>query len=438
MSTWDASQTSRWDVKWAVGTHVRSSKVEGSHTTVGSISREMLIKVMGLNKWGKLEKRSPRAKPYSSGEEKPARRGEGAVSWKEGETQENWQPGQCDKKEDEQLCQMSLSEMRMKNWPLVTDDRESWAESLMWSKERTETRKWGQWKQRSKDQYQGKRRNSVVAGGGCGIERRQQKVEMTACWCAGSAGKRVCLQTEPWARADPALRWRGCPLEPGESPAGQLMEQLLWAVGVLFWLILSEIGSKDFSQDEGARGCWRAEKRGAGNLSLGEWEWVDWENVIGLPGNRGPAKDSWACIYRDRPWWLCVFTHSAMWMGQRIRRKLDLTTVEVLQMSKTSEAGLEKLGRDRDEFGASLGGRGRWGYVGLTGLTHWPGCPLGWRIDVRALEGISSKKGEVVVARGPMLEIEAMVFSPSIQLYRNEVLSPCSHWPSTHPERNSG
>lgn len=48
-----------------------------------------------------------------------------------------------------------------------------------------------------------------------------------------------------------------------------------------------------------------------------------------------------------------------MWMGQRIRRKLDLTTVEVLQMSKTSEAGLEKLGRDRDEFGASLGGRGR-------------------------------------------------------------------------------
>lgn len=42
-------------------------------------------------------------------------------------------------------------------------------------------------------------------------------------------------------------------------------------------------------------------------------------------------------------------------MGQRIRRKLDLTTVEILQMSKTSEAELEKLGRDRDEFGASLG-----------------------------------------------------------------------------------
>lgn len=42
-------------------------------------------------------------------------------------------------------------------------------------------------------------------------------------------------------------------------------------------------------------------------------------------------------------------------MGQRIRRKLDLTTVEILRMSKTSEAGLEKLGQDRDEFGASLG-----------------------------------------------------------------------------------
>lgn len=42
-------------------------------------------------------------------------------------------------------------------------------------------------------------------------------------------------------------------------------------------------------------------------------------------------------------------------MGQRIRRKLDLTTVEILQMSKTSEAELEKLGRDRDEFRASLG-----------------------------------------------------------------------------------
>ena len=33
------------------------------------------------------------------------------------------------------------------------------------------------------------------------------------------------------------------------------MEQLLWGVGVLFQLFLSEIGSKDFSQDEGARGC---------------------------------------------------------------------------------------------------------------------------------------------------------------------------------------
>ena len=42
-------------------------------------------------------------------------------------------------------------------------------------------------------------------------------------------------------------------------------------------------------------------------------------------------------------------------MGQRIRRKLDVTTVEILQMSKTSEAGLEKLGQLRDEFGASLG-----------------------------------------------------------------------------------
>ena len=50
------------------------------------------------------------------------------------------------------------------------------------------------------------------------------------------------------------------------------MEQLLWGVGLLFQLLLSEIGSKDFSQDEGARGCGRTEKRGVGNLSLGEWE----------------------------------------------------------------------------------------------------------------------------------------------------------------------
>lgn len=68
-----------------------------------------------------------------------------------------------------------------------------------------------------------------------------------------------------WVERVPLVRaWRVTP--------GQLMEQLLWGVGLLFQLLLSEIGSKDFSQDEGVRGCGRTEKRGVGNLSLGEWE----------------------------------------------------------------------------------------------------------------------------------------------------------------------
>lgn len=70
-----------------------------------------------------------------------------------------------------------------------------------------------------------------------------------------------------------------------------------------------------------------------------------------------------------------------MWMGQRIRRKLDLTTVEILQMSKASEAGLEKLGRDRDEFGASLG-EGVVRICGADGTYALAWAPLGvksWR-----------------------------------------------------------